>query len=180
METDSKLQKQLCGNAPSPRRVLSSPGFLLCLLMTVVFLYVLLHCFTACPFWRKKQKGEAGRSLLACWSHQQSIELRLSPSWQTEWAKRNPDRMKARVGPFEVGNDVTDSSFTLWQDVTETQRYSNCHNVLVLSYLCLSIPFLLACTVCGVITHLLMPRQGVLWMFQHRFKLQKGSLSTKE
>lgn len=102
MATDSKLQKHLHGNTPSPQKAVSRSGFLLCLLMTAVFLCVLLHCFTPCPFWRKKKKHKEEIEktttfyLLIRWSHQLSIEMRLSPLRQIEWPKKEHGGSKSK------------------------------------------------------------------------------------
>lgn len=69
--------------------------------MTAVFLCVLLHCFTPCPFWRKKQR-EGGKKnpfhLLIRWSHQQSIEMRLSLLRRIEWPKKEHGGSKSKEG----------------------------------------------------------------------------------
>lgn len=70
--------------------------------MTAVFLCVLLHCFTPCPFWRKKNKGREERGekkafhLLIRWSHQQSIEMCLSLLRQIEWPKKEHRGSKSK------------------------------------------------------------------------------------
>lgn len=119
--------------------------------MTAVFLCVLLHCFTPCPFWRKKQ-SEGGKKtfhLLIRWSYQQSIEMRLSLLQQIEWPKKEHGGSKSKESliwscewqywfafSFLTGQD-SDSESKVMGSITVT---TCCFSGLSSLFLSLSVP----------------------------------------
>lgn len=101
MATDSKLQKHLHSNTPSPQKLVSRSGFY-CVCWWLLSFYVfcsiasLLSHFGGKKEQRDVEKKKKTFHLLIRWSHQQSIEMRLSLLRHIEWPTKEHRGSKSK------------------------------------------------------------------------------------